>query len=110
MCDSRLDHPCSPEPCNIEERSTPDASVASVQYLCYFMHRLLDFRQPEVKSLADMTGCCTGADSDSFGFEQPFGSCNLSPFWYLRLPSERVAISILQRSLLVKVYHIFTLL
>lgn len=105
MCDTRLDHLCSQEPRNIEERSTPDASVASAQYLCYFMHRLLDFRQPEVKSLADMTGCCTDADSDSFGFEEPYGGCKLSPFWYLRLPSESVATSILQRSLLVKVQH-----
>ena len=103
MCDSRLDHPCSQEPRNIDERSTQDASVASAQYLCYFMHRLLDFRQPEVKSLADMTGCCTDADSDSFGFEEPYGGCKLSPFWYLRLPSESIATSILQRSLLVKV-------
>lgn len=103
MCDSRLDTPCTPEPCNITDRATPDGLVASQMYLCYFMHRLLDFRQPEVTALADMAGCCTQADSDTFGFKTPFGGSKLSPFWYLRLPSESVAAAILQRSLLVKV-------
>lgn len=100
MCDSRLDVPCSHEPRNIEEHITHDVSS---RFLCYFMHRLLDFRQPEVEALADMAGCCLEADTGNFGFERPFGGSQLSPFWYLRLPDETFAVSILQRSLLVKV-------
>lgn len=103
MCDRRLDTPCMQEPCNIADRATPDDAVASRMYLCYFMHRLLDFRQPEVKALASIAGCHAQTNSDTFGFEKPFGDSKLSPFWYLRLPSEHVAVSILQRSLLVKV-------
>lgn len=104
--DSNYDGPqvCSPD---IEARDTKeqptDASVASRLYLCYFMHRLLDFRQPEVRALAAMAGCCLESRSDTCGFKPPFGGSYLSPFWYLRLPSEAIAQRLLQRSLLVKV-------
>ena len=78
-----------------------------VQYLCYFMHRLLDFRHPEIQSLASLAGCSSCRGCSSAAFEAPAGGSYLSPFWYVRLPSESSVTAIAQRSLLVKV-HIFS--
>ncbi len=33
------------------------ASKGGVWSLCYFMHRYLDFRLPEIESCAEMEGC-----------------------------------------------------
>ena len=76
------------------------------EYLCYFMHRLLDFRHPEIRSLAALLDS-DNADFHSISFQSPCGGSYLSPFWYVRLPSETLARSIAQRSLLVKVSRSF---
>lgn len=74
-----------------------------VEYLCYFMHRLLDFRHPELMSLVSLLDRRDDPTSGNVAFEPPRGGSYLSPFWYVRLPSETVARSVAQRSLLVKV-------
>ena len=74
-----------------------------VEYLCYFMHRLLDFRHPEMASLVSLLDRRDDPTSGNVAFEPPCGGSYLSPFWYVRLPSETVARSVAQRSLLVKV-------
>lgn len=81
-------------------------SLDETEYLCYFMHRLLDFRHPEMRSLAALLGP-DNADPHSITFQSPCGGSYLSPFWYVRLPSETLARSIAQRSLLVKVSRSF---
>lgn len=74
-----------------------------VEYLCYFMHRLLDFRHPEMVSLVSLLDRRDDPTSGSVVFEPPRGGSYLSPFWYVRLPSETIARLVAQRSLLVKV-------
>ena len=78
-------------------------SQDEVEYLCYFMHRLLDFRHPEIRSLVSLLNSQTDPRSGDVAFELPCGGSYLSPFWYVRLPSETLAKSVAQRSLLVKV-------
>jgi hypothetical protein len=34
----------------------PDLQQTTNRYMCYFLHRLLDFRVPELRALADMYG------------------------------------------------------
>lgn len=79
-------------------------SQDEVEYLCYFMHRLLDFRHPEMRSLVSLLDRQDGSTTCNVAFEPPRGGSYLSPFWYVRLPSETVARSVAQRSLLVKVF------
>ena len=79
-------------------------SQDEVEYLCYFMHRLLDFRHPEMRSLVSMLDRRENFTSCNVAFEPPRGGSYLSPFWYVRLPSETVATLVAQRSLLVKVF------
>lgn len=74
-----------------------------VEYLCYFMHRLLDFRHPEMRSLVSLLDRRDDPTSGNVAFEPPRGGSYLSPFWYVRIPSETVARSVAKRSLLVKV-------
>ena len=71
-----------------------------VKLLCYFMHRLLDFRHTEIQSLASLT---EGGDLHQVTFEAPFGGSYLSPFWYARLTSEACARKVAARSMLLKV-------
>ena len=78
-------------------------SQDEVEYLCYFMHRLLDFRHPEIKSLVSFLDRRDDSTPNFVAFEPPRGGSYLSPFWYVRLPSKTVARSVAQRSLLVKV-------
>ncbi|KAL3152268.1 hypothetical protein ABBQ32_001345 [Trebouxia sp. C0010 RCD-2024] len=77
-------------------------SQDEAEYLCYFMHRLLDFRHPEIRSLVSLLDSRDNRNSADVNFELPCGGSYLSPFWYVRLPSEALARSIAQRSLLVK--------
>ncbi|KAF4350754.1 uncharacterized protein LOC115720686 [Cannabis sativa] len=76
-------------------------------YLCVFFHRLLDYRKPEVESLAHLFGAF---DEDE---QSPFGYCTLewklpkhhhpdSPFHIVNLPSEEIASQIANRSILVR--------
>ncbi len=46
-------------------------------YLCYFIHRLLDFRLPDVESVAEAVGCGV----DSVKWRMPYGNEEMSPFW-----------------------------
>ncbi len=75
----------------------------NVQFLCYFMHRLLDFRHAEIASIASLGGSNSPTESNGVSFDQPCGGSYLSPFWYVWLPSEDSAKTVAKRSLLVKV-------
>ena len=65
--------------------------------MCYFLHRWIDFRKAEIEACASMAGVHTPV------WRAPFGLQPLSPFWYLRLPSDAVAAQIADRALLIKV-------
>uniref|UniRef100_A0A0E0CLY9 tRNA (guanine(10)-N(2))-methyltransferase n=1 Tax=Oryza meridionalis TaxID=40149 RepID=A0A0E0CLY9_9ORYZ len=70
-------------------------------YLCVFYHRLLDYRRPEVQSLAELFGG-PGA-GDAVEWRMPENHHVDSPFHLVRLPGdERLAAQIANRSLLVK--------
>eukprot|EP00249_Psilotum_nudum_P015771 c25510_g1_i1 orf=188-1663(+) len=75
-------------------------------FLCYFLHRLLDFRLAEVESLAKLFGCFDSSQQDPG--EQHLRWKQLphhhpdSPFYFVDLPSEDIARNITYRSLLVK--------
>ena len=75
----------------------------SVQFLCYFMHRLLDFRHAEIHSIASLRGKNPATELNGVSFDKPCGGSYLSPFWYVWLPSEDSAKTVAKRSLLVKV-------
>ncbi|KAJ4835828.1 hypothetical protein Tsubulata_033033 [Turnera subulata] len=66
-------------------------------YLCVFFHRLLDYRKPEVESLAQLFGV-----EESIEWKLPIHHHPDSPFHFVNLPSEDVARSIANRSILVK--------
>jgi tRNA G10 N-methylase Trm11 len=66
-------------------------------YLCYFMHRHLDFRRAEFQALADLNGF-----GDAVEWRAPFGGVEHSPFHYVRLPSDDAARAIMKRSILTK--------
>lgn len=65
-------------------------------YLCYFLHRHLDYRIAEVEALAALAGCPAPK------WRLPAGDLAHSPFYHIELPSDDVARSIAQRSVLVK--------
>ncbi|GJM85256.1 hypothetical protein PR202_ga01691 [Eleusine coracana subsp. coracana] len=70
-------------------------------YLCVFYHRLLDYRRPEVESLAELFGG-PGA-GDAVEWRMPENHHEDSPFHFVRLPGdERFAAQVANRSLLVK--------
>lgn len=71
-------------------------------YLCYFLHRWLDFRLPDVESAAGLAG-----HSGKIAWGLPHGGNIQSPFWYLYAPSEEVARDIAARSLLTRVCTCF---
>jgi hypothetical protein len=83
--------------------STQDASTSSTttkRYLCYFLHRLLDFRVPELTALADMYGV------PDVRCEAPAGEHgSVCPFWYVHLPNEQVAAQIVARAVLIRVSY-----
>lgn len=66
-------------------------------YLCVFFHRLLDYRKPEVESLAYLFGV-----NDALEWKLPKHHHPDSPFHFVNLPSEDIARSIANRSILVK--------
>lgn len=82
-----------------EVGTSGESHVSSERYLCYFLHRHLDFRLSEVESVAAMYGC------SSLKWHEPFGGGKYSPFWYVDLPSQEIARQIAARSLLVKVHY-----
>ena len=67
------------------------------RYMCYFLHRLLNFRVPELRAIADMYGV------KDVLWELPHCGNEVSPFWYVHLPSERVARQIVDRAVLIRV-------
>ncbi|KAI4966793.1 hypothetical protein ZWY2020_035997 [Hordeum vulgare] len=70
-------------------------------YLCVFYHRLLDYRRPEVQSLAELFGG-PGAGA-AVEWRMPDNHHEDSPFHLVLLPGdERLAAQIANRSLLVK--------
>ena len=70
-------------------------------YLSYFIHRLLDFRLPDVESVAETLGC--SLQRGDVAWRRPHGDEELSPFWYLRLPSEDMARQVADRAMLTRV-------
>ncbi|WCJ41973.1 hypothetical protein M5689_022807 [Euphorbia peplus] len=66
-------------------------------YLCVFYHRLLDYRKPEVESLAQLFGY-----SESLEWKIPQYHHKDSPFHFLNLPDEDLARNMANRSILVK--------
>ncbi|KAH9763894.1 UPF0020 domain-containing protein [Citrus sinensis] len=66
-------------------------------YLCVFFHRVLDYRKPEVESLAYLFGV-----NDALEWKLPKHHHPDSPFHFVNLPSEDIARSIANRSILVK--------
>ena len=66
-------------------------------YLCVFYHRLLDYRRPEVESLAELfAGPGSG---ESVEWRMPENHHEDSPFHLVRLPGdERLAAQVANRS------------
>lgn len=77
-------------------------------FLCVFFHRLLDYRRPEVESLAELFGAFEQAEEGgpslprSLEWKLPENHHIDSPFHFVNLPSEDVARNIARRSMLVK--------
>ncbi len=69
-------------------------------YLCYFLHRLLDFRIPDVESVLEMLGLSL---DQQVKWRLPCGGEHYSPFWYIRLPSEEVVRQLADRAMLTRV-------
>lgn len=74
-------------------------STSGKEYLAFFIHRLLDFRRPELESVANSVGC----KDEQLQWRAPAGDVEHSPFWYLTLPSEDVAVEVSKRMILTKV-------
>ena len=66
-------------------------------YLCYFLHRHLDFRREELQALADMAGC-----GGEIKWREPHGGVDHSPFWKVYIPTEALAVEICKRSILTR--------
>lgn len=75
-------------------------------YLCVFYHRLLDYRRPEVESLAELFGAFKQVEEDGDGRPSPHSlQWKLpenhhidSPFHFVDLPSEEIVRKIANRS------------
>lgn len=71
-------------------------------YLCVFFHRLLDYRKPEVESLAQLFGATedpqNGDVSSQLQWKLPHHYHADSPFHFVNLPSEQLARNIATRS------------
>eukprot|EP00850_Spirogloea_muscicola_P000378 SM000001S04780 [mRNA] locus=s1:2135765:2141850:- [translate_table: standard] len=72
---------------------------APMWFLCYFVHRHLDFRVPELEALARLAGA-----QPPFCHRLPDGDHPDSPFCFVDLPSEAAAVAIAARSMLVKAF------
>lgn len=77
----------------IKIASEAENGDTGVRLLSYFRHRWLDFRIPEIESLAQ----------SGVSWEYPFGGNIHSPFWYVHLPDLQTATDIAKRSILLKV-------
>ena len=68
-------------------------------YLCYFLHRLLDYRLPEIEALAKLHG---NGDEAKVGqglqWKQAPGHHPDTPFYYVNLPNEDIARKIATQS------------
>ncbi|KAJ0101486.1 hypothetical protein Patl1_05381 [Pistacia atlantica] len=71
-------------------------------YLCVFYHRLLDYRRPEIESLAQLFGEENSYSNFALEWKIPKHHHPDSPFHFVNLPSEDVARSVANRSILVK--------
>lgn len=70
-------------------------------FLCVFYHRLLDYRKPEVESLADLFGAFdkeAEPENKSLEWRLPENHHPDSPFHFVNLPSEEIARQIANRS------------
>lgn len=71
-------------------------------YLCVFFHRYLDYRKPEVESLAELFGAFENNQNDDVGsklqWKLPQHHHPDSPFHLVNLPSEQIARKIANRS------------
>lgn len=71
-------------------------------YLCVFFHRYLDYRKPEVESLAELFGAFENNQNDDVGpklqWKLPQHHHPDSPFHLVNLPSEQIARNIASRS------------
>lgn len=70
-------------------------------YLCVFYHRLLDYRKPEVESLAELFGVFDDypdGQEHSLEWKLPKYHHPDSPFHFVNLPSEDIARSVANRS------------
>lgn len=66
----------------------------AMRFLCYFIHRYLEYRIPEVESLCQLFGY-----NGDLKWENAPGTQTMdSPFFFIDLPSERIAREILSRS------------
>jgi len=65
------------------------------KYLCYFLHRLLDFRAPELEALASLAGV-------PMRLMPPELRPDINAFWTCRLPSDDAARRLAERSMLLK--------
>lgn len=82
--------------------ASTDSSTQAAQknwYLCYFIHHLLNFRISDVESVVEMLGC----PLEDIAWRRPHGDAEVSPFWYLRLPSEDLARRVADRTMLTRV-------
>ena len=65
------------------------------KYLCYFLHRLLDFRAPELEALASLAGV-------PMRLTPPDLRPDINAFWTCHLPSDEAARQLAERSMLLK--------
>lgn len=76
------------------------------RYLCYFLHRYLAFRLPEVQALAEIANNGSPIDAEDglpiLVWENSYGNIDASPFWYIHVRSEDIVRFIAQRSMLLK--------
>jgi tRNA (guanine10-N2)-methyltransferase len=72
-----------------------------VRYLCYYAHDHLDFRLPELDSVASVLGI----DNLTVANEYDHPECKLNPFISVDLPSEQCAVSIASRSILMRAVY-----
>ena len=89
----------SAEPCSNGASERPADGLASPadtrKYLCYFLHRMLDFRAPELESLAPMAGI-------PMRLVPPDLRPDTNAFWSCVLPDDDAARLLAQRSMLLK--------
>lgn len=74
-------------------------------YLCVFFHRLLDYRKPEVESLAELFGELNTENENqeesrnySLEWKLPQDHHPDSPFHFVNIPNEEIARNVANRS------------